>query len=89
MKKNNHKFKKTYLIFFIGTFILGNILPGINSTIVANTNGLINDSNENTIEKKTQTYNISNEVRDSDSDKQAQENEIEELDLVSDRIDNE
>ncbi|WP_285121163.1 BspA family leucine-rich repeat surface protein [Lactococcus petauri] len=76
MKKNNHKFKKTYLIFFIGTFILGNILPGINSTIVANTNGLIEASNENDNEIKSQTDSSSNEEIDLDIDKQAQQNEI-------------
>ncbi|WP_285004816.1 BspA family leucine-rich repeat surface protein [Lactococcus garvieae] len=76
MKKNNHKFKKTYLIFFIGTFILGNILPGINSTIVANTNGLIEASNENDNEIKSQTDSGSNEEIDLDIDKQAQQNEI-------------
>ena len=74
MKKNNHKFKKTYLIFFIGTFILGNILPGINSSIVANTNGLIEASNENDNEIKSQTDSSSNE--ELDIDKQVQQNEI-------------
>lgn len=78
MKKNNHKFKKTYLIFFIGTFILGNILPGINSTIVANTNGL-----------KSQTESSSNEEINLESNKQAEENERQELDLDPNDIDNE
>ena len=43
MKKNNHKFKKTYLIFFISTFILGNVSPGLNSTILATTNDYKDD----------------------------------------------
>lgn len=76
MKKNNHKFKKTYLIFFISTFILGNILPGINSTIVANTNELIENSNENDNEIKFQTDSSSNEEINLDIDKQAQQNDI-------------
>ncbi|NHJ00428.1 hypothetical protein ET007_10120 [Lactococcus garvieae] len=76
MKKNNHKFKKTYLIFFISTFTLGNILPGINSIIVANTNELIETTNENDDEIKSQTDSSSNEEIDLDIDKQAQQNEI-------------
>ncbi|WP_285141959.1 BspA family leucine-rich repeat surface protein [Lactococcus petauri] len=88
MKKNNHKFKKTYLIFFISTFILGNILPGINSTIVANTNELIETSNENDNEIKSQT-DSSNEEIDLEPNKQAEENERQELDLDPNDIDNE
>ncbi|MFK4947970.1 hypothetical protein ACI1TZ_07300 [Lactococcus formosensis subsp. formosensis] len=76
MKKNNHKFKKTYLIFFISTFTLGNILPGINSIIVANTNELIETTNENDDEIKSQTDSSSNEEIDLDIDKQAQQNEM-------------
>ncbi|NHI74346.1 hypothetical protein ET006_09770 [Lactococcus garvieae] len=76
MKKNNHKLKKTYLIFFISTFTLGNILPGINSIIVANTNELIETTNENDDEIKSQTDSSSNEEIDLDIDKQAQQNEM-------------
>ncbi|MCO7179858.1 BspA family leucine-rich repeat surface protein [Lactococcus garvieae] len=43
MKRSRYKFKKTYLIFFISTFILGNVSPGLNSTILATTNDYKDD----------------------------------------------
>lgn len=37
MKRCRYKFKKTHLVFFISTIILGNVSPGLNSIIFATT----------------------------------------------------